>query len=190
MLGAMGTLDALLALLPLERLPRTGWLTAGISAPESIAAHQIGTAYLALALASQIVPPVDADRCVTLALVHDAPEALLSDLSHDASALLPSGAKRGAEARAAQRLLEPLSALALERFNEVHGDLSREARFVHLCDKLQLGVRLVGYLRSGARGLEGFVPGLAALECGEFAPCERLRAEILERVRALGGGGP
>lgn len=176
----MPLIEALLPLLALDRLPRTGWLLAGVPAPETVAAHSLGTGLVALALAARVQPPLDVDRCVALALVHDAPEAWLTDLPRRAAELLPAGAKAEAEARAARGLLEPLSPVALQRFEEYHAGATREARFVRLCDKLHLGVRWVGYRREGHGALDDFAAGLAALACDEFPPCEALRREILE----------
>jgi putative hydrolase of HD superfamily len=152
-----------------------------------VAAHSLGAALVALALGPRVRPELDVDRAAALLVVHDAPEALLGDLSHAAAELLPAGAKAEAEARAAELLLAPLSSLAHARSSEYAAGESREARFARLCDKLQLGVRLVGYQKAGAGGLAGFRRGLAALDCAEFAPCEDLRAEILA---ALDGAGP
>lgn len=180
----MSQLEAHLQLLSLDRLPRTGWLTAGVPAPESVAAHSLGTALVAVGLGPRVAPPLDVDRAVTLAVLHDVPEAWLGDLPRRAARLLPAGAKASAEAIAADGLLGPLSELALARHRELREHTTREARFVRLCDKLHLGIRLVGYLRAGARGLEEFTRGLVELDCGEFAPCEDLRREILAAIES------
>jgi putative hydrolase of HD superfamily len=172
------TLSALLALQPLGDLARTGWVQRGIANPESIAAHVVGTAFVVLALGPRVEPGLDVDRAIALALVHDAPEALLGDLPRTAARLLPPGAKRAAEIGAARELLPPLSDLAHERFREYLAGETREARFARVCDRLQLGVRLVGYHRAGARGLEEFVETIAALDCSEFAPAVDLQREI------------
>ena len=185
----MSQLEALLKLLALDRLPRTGWILAGVEPVESVAAHGLGTALVALALGPAVEPALDVDRAVSLAVLHDAPEALLTDLPRSASSLLPAGAKGQAEARAAERLLAPLSSAALEREAEYRAQETREARFVRLCDKLQLGVRLLGYVRAGARGLEDFRTGLENLEAGEFAPCEKLRLQLLAALAEQGLGG-
>jgi putative hydrolase of HD superfamily len=178
-------LTALLPLLALDRLPRTGWLLAGVSAPESVAAHSLGTALVALALGPSVQPTLDVERAVCLAVLHDAPEALLTDLPRSAAECLPAGAKAAAERRAAERLLAPLSPLALERFHEYREQATREARFARLCDKLHLGVRWIAYRREGARGLGEFRAGLAELACGEFAPCAALQREILAAADVL-----
>lgn len=183
----MSALAALEPLLALDRLPRTGWLLAGIGAPESVAAHSLGTALVALALAPRVRPALDLERAMALAVVHDVPEALLTDLPRCAAELLPAGVKAEAERRAAERLLAPLAPEALALFREFAAGATREARFVRLCDKLHLGLRWLGYRREGARGLEGFRAGLMALECAEFAPCAELQAELLAAAGAPGG---
>lgn len=191
----MATLDALLPLLVLDRLPRTGWLMAGVAAPESVAAHSLGTALVVLALGPRLDPPLDVDRAVSLAVLHDVPEAHLTDLPRSAGECLPPGAKAEGERAAAERLLEPLSPLAVERFAEFRARTTREARFAALCDKLHLGLRWIGYRREGARNLAEFRPGIEALDCAEFPPCGALRAEILDaadvldRREGLAGGG-
>src|SRR5262245_35300084 len=103
------TLRALLALLPLERLPRTGWILRGASPVEPVAGHVLGTAFVALALAPRVDPPLDIDRAVALALLHDAPEALTGDLPRRGRELLPEGSKARMDAAAARELLLPLS---------------------------------------------------------------------------------
>ena len=185
----MNTLEALLQLLALDRLPRTGWLQAGVPLPETVAAHGHGVALVTLALAPRVAPPLDADRAAALAVVHDAPEAWLGDLPRPGSRLLPPGAKREAEGRAAGELLGPLSTLALDRYREFDAGETREARFVRLCDRLQMGVRMLGYARAGFRGLETFRQTVAELDCSEFSPCQELRDAILAALEEPGPPG-
>jgi putative hydrolase of HD superfamily len=172
-------LPALLALQPLHDLPRTGWILRGIAAPESVADHILSTAWVALALSPRIDPPVDAARVLMLTLLHDAPEALTGDLPRPAARLLPPGAKTHMEAAAARLLLEPLSPEAHALWREYAEQATREARFVRTCDRLQLGLRLVGYHRAGHRNLDDFRTTLTDLDCSEFPPAAELKTEIL-----------
>ncbi len=172
-------LHALERLLPLDHLPRTGWVLAGVPDPESIAGHVAGALFVALAVAPRVEPPVDVDRVVALLAVHDAPEARSGDLPREAARALPEGAKAAMEERLADALLEPLSGAARARFAEYAAGATREARLAKLCDRLQLGVRWLAYRRAGRGGLEDFRPGLEALDCGEFPPAEALRSAIL-----------
>ncbi len=170
-------LEPLLRLLPLDDLPRTGWILAGIGRPESIAGHILGVAHLALALGPRVTPPLDQARLLGLALVHDLPEAASGDLPRKAALALPPGAKAAMERRLGLELAGPLG--LAELVEEYQAGTTREARFAHLCDRLALGVRWVGYRRAGMGGLESFGEGLERLDCSEFPAAEALRREIL-----------
>ena len=180
-------LDALLALEPLRDLPRTGWVLRGVRTPESIGDHVLSTCFLVLAAGSRVEPRIDVERAIALALVHDVPEAAMGDLPRTAARLLPAGAKASAEDRAAHELLEPLSDHALGLWDEIRTCVTREARFVKLCDRLQLGIELSRLHRSGQRGLDDFRETIANLDCSEFTALAQLRAEILHHVGASTG---
>ena len=180
--STLNTLSALISLLALDRLPRTGWALAGIEDPETIAGHVLSTAHLVLALAPEVDPPLDVDRAIALTVIHDSPEAWTGDLPKHASAALPSGAKSALEARAADALLSGLSQTARDRHEEYVGSESREARFVKLCDKLQLGVQLLIYRRAGKTGLDDFIETLRGLDTSAFSPVARFHTELLSEL--------
>ncbi len=182
------TLDALLKLLPLENLPRTGWIQHGITDPETLAAHMLGVAQLGLALAPRVEPGLNVDRVVALAVVHDAGEALIGDLPRSGSSLLPPGAKQAAEAEAARIVLEPCHPTALARAREYEAGETREARFTRLCDRLQLGVRLLAYIRSGRRGLNDFVQTVQETDCQEFEVAVRFQEELIRNLADAASG--
>ncbi|QDU86265.1 hypothetical protein Pla163_34160 [Planctomycetes bacterium Pla163] len=179
-------LAALLEMLALERLPRTGWLQAGLPQAESIAAHSHGVATLALTLGTQVEPPLDVDRVVTLCVAHDLPEARLGDLPRTAADLLPPGAKRSAEEAAGDALLEPFGPQSRARLEEYLIGETREARFARVCDRLQLALRLLAYARAGARGLGRFRRGVEGLDCSEFDVAREMRDEVVAAIVATG----
>ena len=181
----MNTLAALTSLLALDRLPRTGWLLAGIEDPETIAGHVISTAHLVLALAPAVDPPLDVDRTLALTIVHDSPEAWTGDLPKQVSATLAPGVKDALEARVADELLSGLSETARARHAEYAARESREARFARICDKLQLGVRLLAYQRAGLGELDDFVETLRGLDCEGFEPASALHAELLSALSEI-----
>ncbi len=178
----MNQLESLLTIQSLEHLPRIGWCQHGVASPESIAAHTHAVAQIALALCAEVSPTLDLGRVLSMAIVHDAPEALLGDLPRSASRLLPEGAKAAAEVQAAKELLTPAS---LAAFREYQAGETREARFVKLCDRLQLGLRTLAYRRAGQSGLEDFEDGVSDFDALEFAPAEALRIEIVNALEAL-----
>ncbi|MDZ4772830.1 MAG: HD domain-containing protein [Planctomycetota bacterium] len=175
----MPLLDALLALQPLHDLPRTGWILRGIKDPESVGDHVLSTAFLVLTLGPRVDPAIDVERALAMAVLHDVPEALTGDLPRSASELLPKGVKHAAEDLAASRLIAPLSGLALERWQEYRAQSTREARFARTCDRLQLGLRLVAYVRAGHRGLDEFRTTVAEVDCTEFPAATAFKSEIL-----------
>jgi putative hydrolase of HD superfamily len=178
----LNTLSALISLLALDRIPRTGWALAGVEDPETIAGHVLSTAHLVLALAPRVQPALDVDRAVALTVIHDSPEAWTGDLPKHASELLPHGAKRQLEARAADSLLSGLSQTARARHEEYAGGESRESSFVRLCDKLQLGIQLLVYRRAGRGGLDDFVETLKSLDTSAFAPLAEFHSELLSAL--------
>jgi putative hydrolase of HD superfamily len=62
----------------LKRLPRAGWLLAGIRDPESVAEHSFRVAILAYVIAA--LEGADADRAAALGLFHDLPETRVGDV--------------------------------------------------------------------------------------------------------------
>ncbi len=144
-------------LLPLKRLPRTGWLQRSVSQPESIADHEWGVALLAL-LTSTAVPGVDREQLLTIAILHDLGEALLGDLPHTARDLLGAATKRDAERAAIQQLIGTLpGAEALLASYEAYVEGSTpEARLVKGLDRIELLVQTLDYERGGNRALGDF----------------------------------
>ncbi len=64
----------------LTELPRAGYPFLG-SGKESVAEHSFMTAFIAFAL-SRMVPDLNGERIVAMALIHDLPEARMGDLNY------------------------------------------------------------------------------------------------------------
>ena len=62
----------------LKKLPRAGWLLAGIASPESVADHSFRVAVLAYVIAVQ--EGANPERAATLGLFHDFPESRIGDV--------------------------------------------------------------------------------------------------------------
>lgn len=94
-------LDAVLSALALKDERRTGWQLRGITAPETVAGHTWGVAYLCLLYADRA--GVDADRAVRLAVLHDLAEAETGDepTRADPSAEAPDPERKEQRERAA-----------------------------------------------------------------------------------------
>lgn len=154
----------LLEALALKDLPRSGWVRAGVSQPESVAAHSWGVAFLALVL---MPPELDRARVLEIALLHDLAEVRVGDITpHDA---VDAGEKSRAEREALSALLAPLGRgdVLFERWLEYEVGSTAEGRFVKACDKLDMalqaeryaeqGLDLSEFVRSALGRLEGHV---------------------------------
>ncbi len=64
----------------LKRYRRTGWLVAGVSAPESVADHSFRAAALAGIIAA--LEGADPERAAFLSLFHDSQETWLTDIPY------------------------------------------------------------------------------------------------------------
>jgi putative hydrolase of HD superfamily len=140
----------------LKRLPRAGWLRVGVEAPESVAAHSWGVAYLVLLLCP---PDVDRGRALALAVLHDVGEARVGDITpHDG---VDRAEKRRAEEAALVSLVDP-ALVALWR--EYEDGSSPEGRFVKACDKLDMALQAQLYATEGKDTREFITSALAALD--------------------------
>lgn len=134
--------DALIEILGLKELPRSGWLRAGVAAPESVAAHSWGVAWLVLALCPD---GVDRGRALAMAVLHDLAEVRVGDLTpHDG---VDPADKSRREARALASLLElvPGRAGLVALWREYEDGDSAEARFVRACDRLDMALQAGRY---------------------------------------------
>ena len=156
-------IDLLLESATLKRMLRTGWAMRGVAHVESVADHSYGVAFLALALVDWLngadgAQPLDLEKALAIAVLHDAGEVRLTDLPSSASQLLPEGVKRQAELDAVGDLLVPLPGAGRWRalWLEFEDGTSPEGRLIRDADKLEMMVQCLRYEQAGSRGLEEF----------------------------------
>jgi len=124
----------------LKSLPRAGWIRKGIENPESVAAHSWGLAMLCLEFGPRIQPPLNIERVLALALIHDLPEVIVGDITpHDGVSKVQ---KQEREHQGALQLLNPTM---LDVWLEYNTNVSPEAKFVHAMDKIDMAVQAVIY---------------------------------------------
>lgn len=160
-------LELLKAVHDLKLLPRTGWLFAGVRQPESVAEHSYATCWLALLLAEEINTqwqqvgldaPLNVNRVVLIALVHDLAESLVTDLPKRTTLLIGKTTKHAAEAAAMQILLQklPNGEQYIAHWQEYVEAASPEGRLVRDVDKLEMVYQALRYEESGQRNLDDF----------------------------------
>jgi putative hydrolases of HD superfamily len=155
--------DRLLGLLlegnQLKRTTRTGWGQRGVPQPESVAAHSFGVVYIALVLAELVDQPIDLAAVLAMAVLHDLPESLTTDVPPSAWRFLPDGTKETAERRAMVTILDKTS--VQERFmawwEQMRQNETPEALLVHDADKLDQYLQAHLYeQQTGNRQLDEF----------------------------------
>jgi putative hydrolase of HD superfamily len=174
----------------LKRLPRTGWLLNGVTPCESVADHTAGVALLTLALANTINAdwhgaglerPLDVGHAVTLAILHDLAESIITDLPKRSAQLIGADIKRRAEAAAIATIFD--GAPHIDDYaifwSEYTDNSSPEARLVHDADTLDMVHQALCYELAGHRTLDEFWQD----HRWHYRLCEHL-FEVLHKSRA------
>ena len=160
--------------LRLKRLPRTGWLLAGVTQPESVAEHSFGVALLACMLAEWVnaeelteatakhsQAELDIGRVAMIALVHDLAESVITDMPKETTDLFGAEAKHQAEESAIEQLFGSVVGgdeyIALWREYEQRS--TAEAKLVCDADKLEMVYQAREYELAGNERLEEFWNG-------------------------------
>jgi putative hydrolases of HD superfamily len=146
----------------LKRTARTGWVMRGVPDPENVAAHSYGVAFTALTLAQLSDEPVDLGKLLSMAILHDLPEGLTTDIPTPAWRYLPPGVKLDVERGAMNEILESASFREnlLMVWEELHEGQSVEAKLTHDADKIDLYLQTYIYeQQTGSRQLAGFWSG-------------------------------
>lgn len=147
----------------LKNLPRSGWLFAGVSQPESVADHSWSTAILALMLAKAVnldlsrnglSEPLDVGVVAQIALVHDLAESVVTDLPKRATVLFGADVKHDAEERALRQVTNGAYGDDFVALWKEYSDRSSpEGRLVFDADKLEMIHQALIYERAGNQNL-------------------------------------
>jgi putative hydrolase of HD superfamily len=128
-------------MLALKKIPRAGWLRVGIDDPESVAAHSWGVCWLVLALCPE---DIDQGHALRLAVIHDAPEVRVGDITpYDGVSRKEKAIRETAAASDMFRSRPDLIAL----LDEYQAQETPEARFVHQLDRLDMAFQALRYGR-------------------------------------------
>jgi len=143
--------DSLLASLrhgnQLKRTARTGWVQKGVPDAENVAAHSFGVAYTALMLAESIDEVVDMGRLLSMALLHDLPEAVTSDIPTPSWRFLPPGSKAEVEEAAMKEIFAEsiFGGRGFDLWEEFQAGESLESRIVHDADRIDMYLQATMY---------------------------------------------
>jgi len=152
----VGVLSVLAAAEQLKKVPRVGWITeAGIEHPESVADHSYAVALISMVIADYY--NLDGCKMIKMALLHDLCESLTGDIQPGDTTYKK---KHETERRALSVILKSLplnlSKEYLALFDEFNQNESKEAKFVHQLDKVEMAAQAVEYSKTIKRDLGGF----------------------------------
>jgi putative hydrolase of HD superfamily len=140
------TLRCLMELHALSKIPRTGWLLAGVTNAETVSEHSFETAVFAYVLSTQANVKVDLGKVFLMALFHEVGEARITDLPRRSKDYIGK-AKRNGERQAAGDVLADLSDTILPLLEELHAKQSLEARLVEAAEELQIIFKAMVYAK-------------------------------------------
>lgn len=121
----------------LKKLPRSGYQFLG-SGHESVAEHVYIATFIAF-IFSQLNPEVDAQRLITMCLVHDLPETRLGDMNYVQKQYVETNEKQAIDDTLDQIPFGQNICTLIEEFNL---GVSLEAKLAHDADQLALLIDL------------------------------------------------
>jgi putative hydrolase of HD superfamily len=130
-------LDCFAELHNLVKIPRTGWIMAGVREPESVADHCYEAALMAYTLTRYIPEPVDMGKVLTMLLFHEIGESRLTDLPRRGSVYMKQ-AKGLAESQIGRDVIGDIAPELLDILQEFHERATVEARLAEACEELQI----------------------------------------------------
>lgn len=155
-------LDFVSSLSKVKMIPRSGWISHGVSLQEveSVADHSFSTTVLAMLLADLEVANgrrINIERVLRLALLHDLPEALTFDLSKSYLEYLGmrgEAIKSELEQAAWKHLIKGIEKGAIrKRYAQLQSEFDAEetieSMIVHAADRLDILLQVVEYRRKG-----------------------------------------
>ena len=120
----------------LKDAKRAGWVKENIPDPESVADHSFGTALLIILYFSIFNTPLNREKCLMFALLHDLPEAMTGDIAIGQGIEKTEKIRR--EKEAIKVLAQTLDSEEISNlWNEYESQESEEARLVKDFNKIE-----------------------------------------------------
>ncbi len=172
----------------IKSLARTGWMNRGVppALAETVAAHTFEVAFLTLLIAKTLVRRginVDLGKALTIAIIHDIPEALAGDIVKWSKERL-----RGVEKLDEEALRDLGLGLFNELLKEFEEKATLEGALVKLADHLATMLEAKRYLRQGydvSDIAEGSASAIKKLL--ETPTLSQYRQEVQEALQELFG---
>ncbi|MDO8583294.1 MAG: HD domain-containing protein [bacterium] len=155
-----------------KRLLRTGWIENEIKDPESIAEHSFRAGVLAMVMADKMEYPLDKNKLIKMALLHDLGELATGDIIVGKGEVLDIK-KRDEKEKQEEEDIRTIFGLIGEGdkyaaiFDEMITRSTPEARFFWQIDKLEMALQALEYEKEQGKNLEQFFLGVGSLHLKE-----------------------
>ncbi len=157
-------LDFLFEVGYLKKIPRSGWLFAGVELPESVAEHSFRTAIVGMILA--LSEGANVEKVIKMCLLHDIAEARLLDLPSRTKQYLPN--KESIEQQIFDDITRELPREMREElvstFSEYLSGSSTESVIAKDADKLEMMLQAIEYARIGYNTKEWVIDATTSLK--------------------------
>lgn len=160
-----------------KKIPRTGWGMQGIPNPESVAEHTFSLSFLTLQLAPMLSDrhnfPLNINKLVKMAILHDLGEIETGDIVVSRGAIIDLQKRRDKEEKekkGIQKLFKETdkSNLAVNLFSEMIERETLEANIFWQLDKLDMAIQALDYELEHKKALSEFFENAKANITDEF----------------------
>ena len=138
----------------LKRIPRTGWLNAGIKHPESVAEHSYRTGLIGAVLA--VMEGADPAKVAFMGVIHDTQETRIGDIAYIGRRYVKAADNRDVTADqtadAPPDVREALAAIV----DEIESCETKEAIIHRDADKLECLFQAIEYRETGNANMQQF----------------------------------
>lgn len=160
---ALDILEIMCEMSSLSKMPRIGWVLAGVNNAESISDHCFETALLAYFLSKNINQKVDMGKIMMMALFHEVGETRLSDLPRRAKPYVKKFKKEGEKNISIDVLgdyAEEINTI-LDEFEEKK---TLEARLTEAAEELQIIFKSLIYAKENNGDMSEYRQDVAAYD--------------------------
>jgi putative hydrolase of HD superfamily len=182
-------LECMAELHTLTKLPRIGWIMAGVPDPESVSDHCFETAIIAYILAQQLDEPVDMGKVLAMALFHEVGEVRLTDLPRRSSPYVKEF-KREAETQASRDILHGVAENVLPLLQEMHELKTVEARLVEAAEELQIITAAMYYAKENRGDISEYRRDAAKYDALGIEPARAVADVVKKRLGEYLGDRP
>lgn len=182
-------LECMAELHALTRLPRIGWVMAGVADPESVSDHCFETAIIAYILGQQLDLSFDIGKVLTMALFHETGEVRLTDLPRRSSPYTKKF-KHAAETQAAEDVLAGVAENVLPLLEEMHELATIEARLVEAAEELQIIAAAMYYAKEGNGDISEYRQDVAKYDELGIEPARAVADAIARKLNEYLGDKP